>query len=70
MESACGSSKFYKMIINITTMGYLWQKSSATMWGVIKLLKLAIISKKDIWEKRRTQQQQAISFLRKLSKGL
>ena len=51
-------------------MGYLWQKSSASVWGVIKLLKLAIVSKKDIYKKPRTQQQQAISFLKILSKGL
>ena len=51
-------------------MGYLCQKSSATVWGVIKLLKLAVVSKKDIYKKPQTQQQQAISFLKKLSKGL
>ena len=49
MESACCSLKFDKMV-NITTMGYLWQKSSATVWGVIKLLKLAVVSKKDIYK--------------------
>ena len=69
MESPCCSSKFQKMIVNITTMGYLWQ-SSTTVWGVIKLLKMAVVSKKDVYEKPQTQQQQAISFLRKISKSL
>ena len=69
MESPCCSSKFQKMIVNITTMGYLWQ-SSTTVWGVIKLLKMAVVSKKDVYEKPQTQQQQAISFFRKISKGL
>ena len=49
-------------------MGHLWQKSSATVWGVIKLLKLALVSKKYIYEKPRTQQ--LIKFSRKLLKGL
>ena len=70
MESACCSSKSHPVIINITTMGYLGQNSGATVWGVIKLLKLAVISKKDIYEKPQTQQQQAISLLKKLSKAL
>ena len=69
MESACCSSKFHKMIINITTMGYLWQNSSTTVWGVIKLLKLAVVSKKDVYEKPQIQQQ-AISLLKKLSEDL
>ena len=34
------------------------------MWGVIKLLKLAVVSKKDVYEKPQIQQQ-AISFLKK-----
>ena len=50
-------------------MGYLWQNSNTTVWGVIKLLKLAVVSKKDVYEKPQIQQQ-AISFLKKLSKGL
>ena len=57
------------MIINITTMGYLWQNSNTTVWGVIKLLKLAVVSKKDVYEKPQIQQQ-AIRFLKKLSKSL
>ena len=57
------------MIINITTMGYLWQNSNTTVWGVIKLLKLAVVSKKDVYEKPQIQQQ-AISIVKKLSKGL
>ena len=36
----------------------------------MKLLKLALVSEKDLYEKPQTQQQQAISFLKKLSKGL
>ena len=51
-------------------MGYLWQKSSASVLGVIKLSKLPVVSKKDINKKPRTQQQQATSFLKKLPKGL
>ena len=50
-------------------MGYLWQNSSTTVWGVIKLLKLAVVSKKDVYEKPQIQQQ-AISFLKKLSEDL
>ena len=46
------------------------KKSSATVWGVIKLLKLAAVSKKDIYEKPETQQQHAISFLKRLWKCL
>ena len=50
-------------------MGYLWQNSSTTVWGVIKLLKFVVVSKKDVYEKPQIQQQ-AISFLKKLSKRL
>ena len=40
------------------------------MWGVMKLLKLAVLSRKDIYKKPQTQQQQGISFLKRLWKDL
>ena len=52
------------MIIKITTKG------CATVSGVIKLLKLALVSEKKIYKKRQTEQQESISFLKRLWKCL